>query len=121
MPTGNRLQIRLYAADILMIRLMIRLFATVKEKKLNWSLNPIPTIHTANALKRPSTLKNPLELQKPPKIRVYQEDQSSSFNKKDAIKDFSDLSEKNCPPSYLCYKPITSFITTSFLITNFQL
>ena len=29
------------------------------RKTLNWSLNPIPTLHTQIALKRPSTLKTP--------------------------------------------------------------
>ena len=32
-----------------------------KRKKLKWSLNPIPTIHTSNALKRPLSLNTPSE------------------------------------------------------------
>ena len=74
------------------------------RKTLNWSLNPIPTLHTQIALKRPSTLKTPSAVRKPPKIRVYQDDQLQHFDKKDTIKSFSDLSEKLCPPGYSCYK-----------------
>ena len=43
-------------------------------------------------------------VRKPPKIRVYQDDQLQHFDKKDTIKSFSDLSEKLCPPGYSCYK-----------------
>ena len=74
------------------------------QKTLNWSLNPIPTLHTQIALKRPSTLKTPSAVTKLPKIRIYQDDQLENFDKKDIIKSFSDLSEKLCPPGYSCYK-----------------
>ena len=42
------------------------------RKTLNWSLNPIPTLHIQITLKRPSTLETPSAVRKPPKIRVYQ-------------------------------------------------
>ena len=71
---------------------------------MNWSLNPIPTLHTQITLKRPSALKTPSAVRKPPKIRFYQDDQLQHFNKKDTIKIFSDFSEKLCLPGYSCYK-----------------
>ena len=93
-----------------------------QRKILNWSLNPIPTIHTTNALKRPLTLKNPLELRKPPKIRVYQEDQSSILIKRMLSKIFQICQKKIVHPVTCATKQmITSFIITSFLRTNFQL
>ena len=46
-----------------------------KRKKLNWSLNPVPTIHTDVAVRRPSTLPTPSTSRKPPKVRVFQSDQ----------------------------------------------
>lgn len=46
-----------------------------KQKKLNWSLNPVPTIHTAVAVHRPSTLPTPSTWRKLPKVRVFQSDQ----------------------------------------------
>ena len=48
-----------------------------KQTKLNRKLNPIPSIHTHEALKRPSTLRNPPAPRKPPKVRVFQEDELS--------------------------------------------
>ena len=63
------------------------------QGKLNWSLNPIPTLHTQIALKIPSTLKTSSAVRKLPKIRVYQDNQFQHFDKKDTIKSFSDLSE----------------------------
>ena len=52
------------------------------RKTLNWSLNPIPTLHIQITLKRPSTLETPSAVRKPPKIRVYQNNQLQHFNKK---------------------------------------
>lgn len=77
---------------------------TGKRTKLNWGLNPIPSIHTADALKRPSTLQTPSVPRKAPKVRIYGEDQFESFSKNDTIKDFDDLSQKLCPPGYLFHK-----------------
>jgi len=81
-----------------------------KRKKLNWSLNPIPTLHTSIGLKRPSTLKTPSEMRKPPKIRVYREDELDNFDKKDCVTDFSELSEDHCPAGYSCFK------TSSYIV-----
>ena len=71
---------------------------------MNWSLNPIQTLHTQIALKIPSTLKTSSAIGKLPKIRVYQDNQFQHFDKNNTIKSFSDLSEKLCPPGYSCYK-----------------
>ena len=71
-----------------------------ERTKLNWKLNPIPPIHTHEALKRPSTLRNPLAPRKSPKVRVFQEDELALFNKKDRIDSVDDLSEHHSPPEY---------------------
>ena len=71
---------------------------------MNWSLNLIPNLYTQIALKKPSTLKTSSAVRKLPKICVYQDNQLQHFDKKNTIKNFSDLSEKLCPPSYSCYK-----------------
>ena len=75
-----------------------------KRKKLKWGLNPIPTIHTSNALERPSSLNTPSESRKPPKVRIYQKYQLEDFEKKDAINNFADLSTDHCPAGYTCHK-----------------
>ena len=42
-----------------------------KHVKLNWTLNPIPTLHTDIELKRSSTLQNPLPAHKLPKPEFF--------------------------------------------------
>jgi len=71
-----------------------------KRTKLDWKLNPIPSIHSEEALKRPSTLCNPPALRKAPKVRVYQADELSIFNEKDHITSLDDFTERHSPPGY---------------------
>ena len=75
-----------------------------KRTKLNWKLNPITSIHTNEAQKRPSTLRNPPAPRKSPKVRVFQEDELALFNKKDCIDSVDDLSEHHSPPGYTYHK-----------------
>ena len=42
-----------------------------KQTKLNWKLNPVPSIHTEKALKTPSNLQNLSMPSKVPKLRVF--------------------------------------------------
>jgi len=46
--------------------------------KLKCEKQPVPTVHTQKALKRPSTLPTPRLPRKAPKQRVYQADESES-------------------------------------------
>ena len=66
-----------------------------KCMKLNWKLNPIPSIHTNEALKRPLTLQNLSVPCKAPNLRAFQEDELKIFNKINIITSFNDLTE-NC-------------------------
>ena len=53
------------------------------RKKLKWEMQPVPTLHTAEAMKRPSTLPNTSLPRKATKVRIYQEDELSNFQNKD--------------------------------------
>ena len=88
-----------------------------KQTKLNWKINPIPSIHTHEALKRPSTLRNPPALRKSPKVRVFQEDELALFNKKDRIDSVDDLSEHHSPPEYTYHKS-NNFVLYSKFFSN---
>jgi len=72
--------------------------------KLNWNLNPIPSIHTDAALKRPSTVRNPSPGRKAAKTRIFQEDELSIFNQKDCTTSFDVLTEQHSPSGYCCHK-----------------
>ena len=52
-----------------------------KRNKLRWDLNPVPTIHSNEKLKLPSTLPTPVSKRNPPKNRIFQDDQLVSFRK----------------------------------------
>ena len=69
-----------------------------KRTKLNWKLNPIPSIHTHEAQERLSTLQNPPAPRKSPKVRVFQEDELALFNKKDRIDQWF--------PTFYCLWPL---------------
>ena len=75
-----------------------------KRKKLNWKLDPIPTIHSDSALLQPSYLYTPTTSRKSPKPRIYQKDQLDSFLTTDEIKSFDCRNEKHAPPGYSCHK-----------------
>ena len=55
------------------------------RKKLKWEMQPIPTLHTAEAMKRSSTLPNTSLPRKAPKVQIYQEDELNNFQNKDVI------------------------------------
>ena len=76
-----------------------------KNSKLKWAINPIPTIHSDEVRKRPSTLSTPVIPRKAPKTRLYQEDQIGSFRENDTISSFEDLTDKHCPPGFQYKKP----------------
>ena len=57
-----------------------RFISRGKRCKLQWELNPIPSIHSTRTVKR-LTLPTPISKHKPPKERVYQEDEMGNFRK----------------------------------------
>ena len=63
---------------------------------LDWKLNPIPTLHTDKALKKPSLLPTMSVPRKTPKLRVYQEDQLGDFNSIYLVRSFEELCKKDC-------------------------
>ena len=67
---------------------------------LKRKLDPIPTIHSEEALKTPSCTYTPVPPRKKPKVRNMQEEQIHDFRKLDEIKKFEDLGEKHAPPGY---------------------
>ena len=74
-----------------------------KKSNLKWAINPIPTIHSDEVLKRPSTLPTPVIQRKAPKTRLYREDQIGSFRDNDIISNFEELTDKHCPSGFqLC-------------------
>ena len=68
-----------------------------KRKKLNWKLNPVPTIYPESVLSKPSSLPTLTGFRKSPKPRIYQPDQVNSFVEKDKIHNIEDITEKHCP------------------------
>ena len=81
-----------------------------QRKKLKWELQPVPTVHSNKALKRPSTLPIMALPRKLPKPRVFQNDKLKQFQNKDVIQSFDDLCLKTAPAGYQCRK------TNNFLI-----
>ena len=75
-----------------------------KKCNLKWKCNPIPTIHSEQSLKRPSTLPTPVVSRKLPKIRVKQEDEIKPFLQNDRILAFSTLTESHSPEGFSCKK-----------------
>ena len=67
-------------------------------------MQPVPTLHIAEALKRPSTLPNTTSPRKAPKVRMYQDDELSSHENKDIITCFADLCSRNAPNNYFYHE-----------------
>lgn len=78
-----------------------KLISRGKRCTLKWKLNPVPTIHSEIAMKRPSLLPNISALRNPPKIRNIQPDQKQEFFSKDLIHSIEDIDPvKHCPPGF---------------------
>ena len=73
-----------------------------KRCKLKWELNPIPSIHSPETLKRPSTLPTPTAKRKSPTERIYQNDELNSFRKDDEIGQLSDINKTHAPTGFKC-------------------
>ena len=81
-----------------------------KRKKLNWSLNPKPTINTKAALNWPSTLPPSSSSRKPHKVRVHQNDQLADFKKVDKITTFDDITQSQAQANYLFHKTLECIV-----------
>ena len=75
-----------------------------KKCNVKWKCNPIPTIHSEQSLKRPSTLPTPVVSRKLPKVRVEQEDEIKPFLQNVRISDFSTLAVSHSPEGFSCKK-----------------
>jgi len=71
-----------------------------ERKTLKWKLSPIPTIHSEEVLKNPSTIPTPQSSRKLPKKRAYQEDEMEKFKKIDKINHFDDINKENGPGNF---------------------
>ena len=71
-----------------------------KRKTLKWCLNPVPTIHSELAAKRPSTLPTLTPVRKPPKIRNILPDQAPEFFRSDLIRSLKEINDEHCPPGF---------------------
>ena len=67
-----------------------------KRNKLNWNLQPIPTIHSGKIIK-PSLLPTQTDFRKPPKQLWIEKDELQDFFSTDTITDFTQLTAKCCP------------------------
>ena len=85
--------------------LIIRVKGPGQRSRLKWTCNPIPTIHSEKALRRPSVLPTKCpQLRNSPKIRHVQPDQLQEFLKSDAIHDFNDIDVAKHWPAGFQYK-----------------
>ena len=77
------------------------LIARSQRNKLKWHLNPIPTIHSESARKRPSMLPNVCQSRKKPKQRNVLPDEIQNFIDRDVILKFQDIDVQNhCPQGF---------------------
>ena len=86
-----------------------------KRKKLNWGLNPVPTINTKAALKRPSTLPTVSSSRKPPKLQVYENDQLADFKEMNKIIKFDDITQSQASVNYLFHKTLEYIVFYSLV------
>ena len=66
-----------------------------KRMSLNWSMKPVPTIHSANLIDTPSVLPTTQTFRQHP--RIFQEDQLDSFRIHDKINSLDDLNQSHSP------------------------
>ena len=80
------------------------------RKTLNWSLNPLPTIHSDIVKNKQSLIPTIDSIRKPPKRRKMQEDELPNFISMDTIKNFEDLEEVKCCPSGFHFKKTDEYV-----------
>ena len=71
------------------------------KSNLKWSMNPIPTKHSKELLKMPSSLlPTSKTTRKPPRERLISNDQMDSFRERDTITSLADLNETTAPDGF---------------------
>ena len=71
------------------------------KSNLKWSMNPIPTKHSKELLKMPSSLLPASKTtRKPPRERLISNDQMDSFRERDTITSLADLNETTAPDGF---------------------
>ena len=95
-----------------------------KRNKLNWSLHPIPTIHSELVNIQPSLLPTSSTTRKAPKDRNYQADELPNFTLADTIRSFEDLEKIKCCPTGFSFTKNEKYVwifRIDFDETNFPL
>ena len=69
-----------------------------KRMSLNWSMKPVPTIHSAELIDTPSVLPTTQTSREPAWKRTFREDQLESFRINDKINSLDDLNQSHSPP-----------------------
>ena len=73
-----------------------------KRTTLKWAMNPVPSIQSTAASKRPASLPPVTDFRKPPKIRNVLPDEKPEFDDQDLIRCFNNIDiVKHCPTGYL--------------------
>ena len=77
-----------------------KFFSKGKRTTLNWSMKPVPSIHSVELSRTPSVLPTDQTHREPPRKRIFQEDQLNSFQKQDQILSINDFNALHCPPEF---------------------
>ena len=67
---------------------------------LNWSMKPVPTIHSAELIDTPSVLPITQTFRQPLRKRIFQENQLDSFRIHFKINSLDDLNHSHAPPKF---------------------
>ena len=65
---------------------------------LNWSMKPVPTIHSAELIDTPSVLQITQIFRQLPRKRIFQEDQLDCFRIHEKINSLDDMNQSHSPP-----------------------
>ena len=71
-----------------------------RRKTLTMKLNPVPSIHSEEVCKRPSTIPTPVIHRKLPKKRDFSINEMQDFKENDTIFSFEELNEKHSHPEF---------------------
>ena len=63
-------------------------------------LNPVPSVHSEEVCKRPSTIPTPVIHRKLPNIRDFSNDEMQDFKENDTISSFDEPNEQHSPPGF---------------------
>ena len=71
-----------------------------KRMSLNWSMKPVPTIHSAELIDTPSVLPTTQIFRQPPRKKIFQQDQLDSFRVHGKINSLDDLNQSHSSPGF---------------------